>query len=614
MPTKLLVVDDEPDVELLIRQRFRRQIRRREFEFEFALNGREALERLEEFPEIAVVITDLNMPEVDGLSLLQRLRERPGAPPTVVVTAYGDMKNIRGAMNRGAVDFLTKPIDFEDLELTLRKAIELSESAQAAQRAQQEKIEAEAANAAKSMFVASISHEIRNPMNSIVGMCSLLVESELGEEQRLYADHLNASCEALLGLLDDVLDLSRIEAGALSLAREPFELRQVTRQVVSILSQELKRKAVALEVTFGRELPERILGDAGRLRQVLLNLLSNACKFTDAGRIELELGLGEGEVPELLVTIRDTGIGIPAERRQAIFGAYAQAEPTTARRFGGSGLGLAICERIVRAWGGAIGVESEPGVGSTFWFTHPLVACPSEDPSLPRVPPPPLRPLRVLLADDSHDNRFLIGRFLLGTSHSLSEVEDGRAALARLEAETFDLILLDMDMPVLDGFETARALRARELRDGLPRTPILALTAYALAEERERCLSAGCDVHLAKPITKAQLLDALARCAERPEPIEVRLDPEIADLVPGYLAARREDARLLQAAAQAGEWDQARRIGHTIRGTGGSYGFPRLTEIGEDLQAAALAQDGEGIAVGASALLDFLTRIRPRYE
>ena len=615
MTTKLLVVDDEADVELLIRQRFRRQIRLREFEFVFALNGREALERLAESPEIAVIVTDLNMPDIDGLSLLQRIRELPtGAPPTVVVTAYGDMKNIRGAMNRGAVDFLTKPIDFQDLELTLNKAIALSESARAARRAAAETVRAEAASAAKSMFVASISHEIRNPMNSIVGMCSLLVESDLGEEQRIYADQLNASCEALLGLLDDVLDLSKIEAGALELVRRPFDLRQVTSQVVAILSQELARKSVELEVRFGRELPDLLLGDAGRLRQVLLNLLSNACKFTDSGKIELELGLGEGEEPELLVWIRDTGIGIPPERRQAIFSAYAQADASTARRFGGSGLGLAICERIVATWGGAIGVESELGVGSRFWFTHPLVASSPADLVASDLVRVAARPLRLLLADDSPDNRFLVERFLVNSGHSLVQVGDGRAALERLGQEEFDLILLDMDMPVLDGFETARNLRARELREGRRRTPILAITAYALEEQRQRCLDAGCDAHLTKPIVKARLLTEIARCAAGPAPIVAHVDPEIADLVPGYLEARREDARLLIAAVETADWDQARRIGHTIKGTGGSYGFARLTEVGEAIEVAARDGDGPSITAQVVALRDYLARIQPRYE
>lgn len=618
MVTRLLVVDDEADVELLVRQRFRRQIREHQYEFVFALNGHQALERLEEFPDIEVVITDLNMPEMDGLTLLSRIRglERYSLQ-TIVVTAYGDMKNIRSAMNRGAVDFLTKPIDFKDLELTIDKALRHAEQARASRTLLQEKLQAEAKSEAKSMFVASMSHEIRNPMNSIVGMCELLSESSLDSEQRTYLDRLNASCEALLGVLDDVLDLSKIEAGGLELARAPFDLRHVFGQAVEIMREGVERKGVSLEAEVADEVPTLLVGDASRLRQVLLNLLGNARKFTDSGqiRIRVECSPEEGF---LEVGVSDTGLGIPSERRAAIFAPYAQAESDTTQRFGGTGLGLAICSRIVDAWRGRLWVESEVGQGSTFRFTLPSEEPVEQDSRevAAALGARSERPLRILLADDSPDNRFLIERFLSKSPHHLDQAENGQVALDKVQAGYYDLVLLDMDMPVKDGFTTVSELRAWEAaeRPGRDPIPVLALTAYALDDHRQRALEAGCTDHLTKPIGKARLLEVVAGYALRTEPIVVLVDPEIADLIPGYLEARQADVVQLQGALATGDWEVARRVGHTIKGTGGSYGFSRLTEVGGALEASAMEADATGFEKHLRDLEDYLARIEPRYE
>ena len=379
------------------------------------------------------------------------------------------------------------------------------------------KEQAEAGNVAKAQFLANMSHEVRTPMNGVLGALDLLARSELSPEQRKLLDTATASSEALLTVLNEVLDFSKIEAGRLELVEEPFALRAVLRSVVDMLSPMAQRKGLALAVEFDPSLPARVKGDAGRIRQVLLNLIGNAVKFTDHGRVAVRARRtpgGGGARAAVVVEVEDTGIGIAPEALPRLFTPFFQADQSNRRRFGGTGLGLVISKRLTEAMGGKLKVESALGRGSTFRISLPLEALEDAPAAGPEArAAAEARPAlggKALLVEDNAVNRMLAVAMLNNLGIEVTEAENGQAALEHMERSRFDLVLMDCQMPVMDGFEATREIRAREQAALASRTPIIAVTANAMSGDAERCLKAGMDAYLAKPYTLETLRGALA--------------------------------------------------------------------------------------------------------
>ena len=487
---------------------------------------------------------------------------------------------------------------------------------------------AERANRAKGTFLANVSHEIRTPLNAVIGTAELLEDTDLTAVQLDHLAAIRESAEALLDIINDILDFSKIEADKLQSEQQPFRLRARLDNLVKSLAPRLHGKPVAMRSDVAGDAPDALVGDARLLRQVLANLLSNAIKFTERGAIELRVRPHEraGDTVTLRFEVADTGIGIPPDKQRVIFEEFVQADASTTRRYGGTGLGLAIASRLAEALGGAIGLESEPGTGSTFHFTARFGLDEAAPVEAPRESIVELPPLHVLLVEDSVANQRVGAGMLEKMRHTVRIVANGGAAVEACAAERFDVILMDLQMPGMDGYEATRAIRRREHDEGTPKTPIVALTARASRGNEDLCFAAGFDGYLAKPYRSRELVDAIAAVVSTSEPTvappapsaappsESRLDWDSAletvdgdrellgKMLEGFLGQQPALVAELREAFRATDLPVVKRVAHTIGGSLRSFDGARVVALAHDLEDHCRA----GSAAQAAAAWDAL--------
>lgn len=512
--THILFVDDEADLEMLVKQRFRKLVKEGQIKLSFALNGEEALKKLTQDDSISLVVTDINMPVMDGLTLLNNIKNIERPVRTIVASAYSDMTNIRTAMNRGAYDFVTKPIDFVDLETTINKTIEdlriILEGLKAKEHlseAVEEKNMALRSAQFKQQFLANMSHEIRTPLNAVVGMTNLLIDKKPREDQVRYLSAMRQASYNLLHIINDILDISKIEAGKIEIESIDFNLEECVDVIYQTLHLKAEEQKTILRYTIGEDIPKWVKGDPTRLTQILTNLIGNAIKFTpEGGFIDVMITKESGDDPAWIkFAVQDTGIGIAPEQIHKIFESFSQESSDTTRKFGGTGLGLTISKQLVELQGGSLHVNSTKGKGTTFWFLIPYPIGVEVKRDSKENYTAFDKKLTVLLAEDQPMNQMVAVDTLEGLFPGIviDVANNGQEAVEKANEKVYDLIFMDVHMPIKDGYMATQEIRSTNGMNS--NSPILALTANAVKEEIDKCLESGMNRHLAKPFDPAVL-------------------------------------------------------------------------------------------------------------
>jgi len=512
--THILFVDDEADLEMLVKQRFRKHVKEGHLKLSFALNGEEALGKLNQDDTIGLVVTDINMPVMDGLTLLTNIKNIPRPVRTIVASAYSDMTNIRTAMNRGAYDFVTKPIDFVDLETTINKTIDdlrlILEGLKAKENlseAVEEKDMAIRSAQFKQQFLANMSHEIRTPLNAVVGMTNLLIDKKPREDQVRYLSAMRQASYNLLHIINDILDISKIEAGKIEIESIDFNLEECVDVVYQTLHLKAEDQKIILRYSIGNDVPKWVKGDPTRLTQILTNLIGNAIKFTpEGGFVDVFITKESGDNPAWIkFAVQDTGIGIAPDQLHKVFESFSQESSDTTRKFGGTGLGLTISKQLVELQGGTLHVASTKGKGTTFWFLIPYHIG-VEVMKISKADYAAFdKKLTVLLAEDQPMNQMVAVDTLedLFPGIVIDIANNGQEAVDRANEKVYDLIFMDVHMPLKDGYTATQEIRSGNGKNN--KSPILALTANAVKEEIDKCLESGMNRHLAKPFDPAVL-------------------------------------------------------------------------------------------------------------
>ncbi len=510
---KILVVDDVESNLNMITDILRSVP---EYRIVSATSGRAAISRAKA-NYFDLIILDIVMPDINGLEVCQKLKKYPVTReiPIIFLTAdTKDPKNIQKAFQVGGSDYIPKPFSREELLIRVKMQIDLKRNKEELVKA---KNAAEMAAHAKAVFLANMSHEIRTPMNGIIGMAELLKRTPLNDEQKEYIEIISASGENLLTVINDILDFSKIEAGKIVLESIPFSVRDEIRNVISILNFQARKKGINLITEIDEDVPKYVKADPVRLKQVIINLVNNAIKFTETGSVSVEVSCQEVNNKKriFLFKVIDTGIGIPEEGVQRLFKSFSQVDISVTRKYGGTGLGLAISKNLVELMNGEIGVESEEGKGSTFWFTAKLEVMSHEEVEALQQQEKEnhrsdaqseIRSSNILLAEDNLINQKVAMAHLKKFGHKVTIANNGIEAVDYFSKFKYDLILMDIQMPEMDGLVATKLIRDFEKENNeRERTPIVAMTANVMTEDVKKYMDQGMDDFIGKPFKADEL-------------------------------------------------------------------------------------------------------------
>jgi signal transduction histidine kinase len=485
-----------------------------------AKSGEVALKKIKSIP-FDLILLDILMPGMDGFEVLQQLKEHPGTRdiPVIILTAKDDEKSIVDGFSYGAIDYVTKPFKEAELKARVRNILDLKTSKEELVKAKEI---AEKHSKAKSDFLANMSHEIRTPISGILGVVDLFKKTRLDDEQIELLDIVESSTDLLLTIINDILDLSKIEEGKMKLEAIAFDIRKEVKEVLLLFEKKAKDKEIELNASFDHEIPDAVVGDPVRLKQIFMNLISNAIKFTSEGsvNVNLRVELKEENNLKLYAEVVDTGIGISPEGQSRLFKAFSQVDESTTRLYGGSGLGLTISRNLVHMMHGQIGVKSELGEGSVFYFT--LILNTGDVDEIRKSQQAELdigtiaeKDIDVLMVEDNPVNQKVSAMMLKELKVNLEIAENGREALEEYQMRKPEVIFMDVHMPFMDGYEATELIRNYEKQNKLKPSYIVAITASATSEDKNHCMEVGMDEYITKPFKKEELVDVFKRYLEK---------------------------------------------------------------------------------------------------
>ena len=514
-PYKILIVDDSQASLDMIKSILNEE----DLRIATATSGQAALKKAKANP-FDLVLLDILMPGMDGFQVIRELKQNKNTKdvPVIFITAKHDEKSITAGFEEGAMDYVTKPFKNAELKARIRNHLELKRYKE---NLEQAKIQAEESSKVKSEFLANMSHEIRTPISGILGVVDLLKSSSLDDSQKNYVSIIESSTDLLLTIINDILDLSKIEAGKMTLEEIPFDIRKNLNDVVALFKMKAKEKNLYLNLNVDDKVPKVLVGDPVRIKQVFMNLISNALKFTDEGGVTVNVSEQEAtkESFKLYAEVVDTGIGIDKESREKLFKAFSQADVSTTRKHGGTGLGLAISRNLTIMMNGYLGVDSEEGKGSRFYFVISLTKGEPE-----QIQKQPQREeeqkftegqFDILLVEDNAINQKVSKMLLKQLKQNVELAENGRVAVDKIKEKPYDIVFMDIHMPLMDGYEATEKIRETEKEKNRAPSFIVAVTANAIPEDKEKCFNVGMNDYVTKPFKKENLISIFNKLTEK---------------------------------------------------------------------------------------------------